>query len=194
VALFDRRLGQATPEDVSGTAHEIKRSTEAGKPVHTWFSEEPIERHNIDPKELARLAKYRKELEGQGLLGVYANPNDLAYKVRTAIEHDIDKMGLGSAQVKRPKTEHAMPRLSRAGNVLYVRNYSTDVTAEQFTIDVHENTYVWVHKDDDEPFDLLPLADYEWPLMVAAGGDKLVVTMRWLEDGEPQEQTQTVAV
>ena len=195
VALFDSRLGQATEDAVSGTADEIKRSTEAGKHVHTWFSEEPIERHRADPKELARLAKYRKELGGQGLLGVYVSPDDLAYKVRTAIEHDIDEMGLGSAQVKEPRTEHAMPRLSRAGNVLYVRNYSTDVTAEQFTIDVHENTYVWVHKDEDDgPFDLLPVADYEWPLMVAAGGDKLVVTMRWFEDGEPQEVTQTVAV
>ncbi|MCA4755255.1 hypothetical protein [Mycolicibacterium fortuitum] len=196
VALFDSRLGQATEDAVSGTADEIKRSAEAGKHVHTWFSEEPIERHKADPKELARLAKYRKELEGQGLLGFYASPDDLAYKVRTAIEQDIDEMGLGAAQIRRPRAEHAMPRLSRSGKVLYCRNISDSVTAEQFRIDVHqdENSYVFVHTDDDEPFDLLPLADYSWPLMVAAGGDKLVVTMRWMEDGEPQEQKQTVAM
>jgi hypothetical protein len=195
VALFDSRLGQATEDAVSGTADEIERSTEAGKHVHTWFSEEPIDRRAVDPEELARLAKYRKELEGKGLLGVYVSPDDLAYKVRTTIEHDIDEMGLGAAQIRRPRAEHAMPRLSRSGKVLYCRNVSDSVTAEQFTIDVHENTYVWVHLDEDDgPFDLLPLADYEWPLMVAAGGDKLVVTMRWLEDGKPQEQTQTIAV
>jgi nucleoside 2-deoxyribosyltransferase len=108
VALFDSRLGQATPDAVSGTAHEISRASEAGKHVHTWFSEEPIERHNVDPKELARLAKYRKELEGQGLLGVYVSPEDLAHKVRTAIEQEIDEMGLGSAQVQKPKAEHAV--------------------------------------------------------------------------------------
>lgn len=75
VALFDSRLGQATEDAVSGTADEIKRSTEAGKHVHTWFSEEPIQRRNVDPEELARLAKYRKQLEGQGLLGVSNDQN-----------------------------------------------------------------------------------------------------------------------
>src|ERR1700757_2036717 len=66
VALFDRRLGQATPDAVSGTAHEIKRAAEAGKHVHVWFSAEPIERHAIDPDELVRLAEYRKQIEAEG--------------------------------------------------------------------------------------------------------------------------------
>lgn len=57
-----------------------------------------------------------------------------------------------------------------------------------------DNNYVWIHDDDDEPFDLLPLVEYEWPLMVASGADKLVVTMHWFEDGVRQEVTQTVAV
>lgn len=128
VALFDRRLGQATPDAVSGTAHEIKRATEAGKHVHTWFSEEPIQRRDVDPKELARLAKYRKDLENQGLLGVYVSPDALAYKVRTAIEHDIDEMSLGATQVRKPKGEHAMPRLiaCREGSVLPQRQRECD--------------------------------------------------------------------
>src|ERR1700757_1973195 len=53
VALFDSRLGQATPDAVSGTAHEISRATEAGKHVHVWFSEEPIQRP-ADAEELVR--------------------------------------------------------------------------------------------------------------------------------------------
>jgi hypothetical protein len=195
VALFDTRLGQATPDAVSGTAHEISRATEAGKHVHTWFSEEPIERRAVDPEELVRLAEYRKELEGQGLLGVYVSPEDLAHKVRTAVEQDIDEMGLGTAQLptSSPRTERAMPRLSRIDNLLSVSNVSTTVTAAQFAMEVRKDNRVRV-RYDGEPFDLLPLADYQWPLIVGNGADKLVITMRWFEDGEPQEATQNVAV
>jgi hypothetical protein len=44
LAVFDARLGQATPAAVSGTAEEIQRAHEAGVPVHVWFSDEPIPR------------------------------------------------------------------------------------------------------------------------------------------------------
>lgn len=194
VALFDSRLGQATEDAVSGTADEIKRSTEAGKHVHTWFSEEPIQRRDVDPEELARLAKYRKQLEGQGLLGVYVSPDDLAYKVRTAIEQDIDEMGLGAAQVRKPKGEHAVPRFSRMGKALYVQNRSTEVTAEGFRFRLQEDGGRVVLHYDQEPFDLLPMSDFEWPMIVAGGVEKLIIKMVWFEDGEPQEVTQTVAV
>jgi hypothetical protein len=50
IALFDTRLGQATPEAVSGTAEEITRAHASGKPVHVWFSDEPIPR-DVDQQE-----------------------------------------------------------------------------------------------------------------------------------------------
>lgn len=37
IALFDSKLGMATPRAVSGTAEEIERAMDAGKPVHVWF-------------------------------------------------------------------------------------------------------------------------------------------------------------
>lgn len=95
VALFDTRLGQATPNAVSGTAEEIHRATEAGKIVHVWFSAEDIQR-GADLDQLARLQDYRKTLGGQALLGEYASPSDLAHQVRNAIEHDVAEMGLAS--------------------------------------------------------------------------------------------------
>jgi nucleoside 2-deoxyribosyltransferase len=194
VALFDSRLGQATQDAVSGTAHEIKRAAEAGKRVHTWFSDEPIDRHKVDPKELVRLAEYRKSLEDQGLLGSYDSPIDLAHKVRTAIEHDIDEMALGPAQIRQAEVEHAVPRFTSGPKVLYVRNQSANVTAEAFRFRADAGDGELMLHYDSEPFDLLPLADYQWPMMVAGGADKLVITMGWYEDGEQRELTQHVAV
>ncbi|NKW46029.1 hypothetical protein GS979_06305 [Rhodococcus hoagii] len=44
VAFFDSRLGTSTGVDVSGTAEEIRRAHKLGKPVHVYFSNEPIPR------------------------------------------------------------------------------------------------------------------------------------------------------
>jgi nucleoside 2-deoxyribosyltransferase len=113
VAVFDRRLGQATQGAVSGTAHEIERTSKAGKPVHVYFSDEPIDRKAIDLKELSRLSEFRKAMESKGLVHEYTDPTNLGYQVREAVEHDLTQMNLGVAE--QPATaspEHAMPRLS----------------------------------------------------------------------------------
>ncbi len=54
VALFDTRLGRATHDAVSGTAGEIKRADDAGKPVHVYFSEEALPR-DVDAEQLTAL-------------------------------------------------------------------------------------------------------------------------------------------
>ncbi len=64
IALFDSRLGQATAEAVSGTAEEIQRAVDAGKHVHVWFSNEPIDR-GADLDQLAALREFRASLEAQ---------------------------------------------------------------------------------------------------------------------------------
>jgi hypothetical protein len=80
---------------VSGTAHEIERTSEAREPVHVYFSDEPIDRKAIDLKELARLDEFRTEMEAKGLVAEYADPTSLGYQVREAVEHDLTRMNLG---------------------------------------------------------------------------------------------------
>lgn len=70
VALFDSRLGMATKAAVSGTAEEIQRSHVAGKPVHVWFSDEPIPR-GADLEQVKALEQFQKTLSPLGLLGTY---------------------------------------------------------------------------------------------------------------------------
>ncbi len=194
VALFDSRLGQATPNAVSGTAEEIERALAAGKPIHVYFSDEPIPR-DADLEQLAGLQKFRKELEGKGLLGIYANSNDLAYRVRAAIEHDIDQMDLGGQTVpsRPPTTEHAMPRLryDEGRKRVILENRSPTVRADQLTLEVLEQGPFRLFYDG-EPFDLPPLAEASFPITLAWGANKIVVRIRWLENGEMQEETITL--
>jgi hypothetical protein len=94
IALFDIRLGMVTEASVSGTAEEIQRSHKAGKPVHVWFSDEPIQRA-ASLTDLRSLEEFKRTLQPLGLLGTYASPDDLAQKVRHAIESDLERLNLG---------------------------------------------------------------------------------------------------
>jgi hypothetical protein len=193
IAVFDSRLGTGTPDAVSGTAHEIERTAQAGKPVHVYFSDEPVSR-NADPEELARLNAFRAEMEANNLLGVYVDPTDLGHQVREAIEHDVIQMELGVAKLPTAAPpEHAMPRLSYDGDNIVVENNSRTVAADKFTMEVLEGKFLRLFYDN-EPIDLPPLSDYRWSIAVAMGAARIVIKMLWCEDGEPQELTQPVSL
>ncbi|MGW4843172.1 hypothetical protein [Nocardia brasiliensis] len=195
IALFDARLGQATDKAVSGTAEEIERANEAGRPVHVWFSDEPLDRH-ADLDELARLKSFRQELESKGLLGIYADLNDLGYKVRAAVEEDISAMGLGRPSVVR-KGEHALPRLyverevdHRGKSRVYVvvENKSTTITATDLRLDLGPWEHS-VYRENHDPFDLPPLQRLRW----AAGFDmgsplQITAKLTWQESSGPQSE------
>lgn len=198
VALFDSRLGQATTNAVSGTAEEIDRAIAQNKFVHVWFSSEPLPR-NADLKQVARLQRFQKDLGQRGLLGEYADPQDLAYQVRTAIERDIDAMNLPNRPSTRlpevtPKAaEHAMPRLhyDESRKRVVLENKSQTIKAEQLTMEVLEKGPFRLFYDG-EPFDLPPLAEAAFPITLAWGADKVVIRIRWLENGGMQEETMTL--
>lgn len=99
LAVFDARLGTATEAAVSGTAEEIQRAHASNKPVHVWFSTEPLPR-DIAPEELERLNDFKAQMRSAGLLGEYGSPDDLQHEVRKAIEYDLTKLDLGRVTVR----------------------------------------------------------------------------------------------
>lgn len=99
LAIFDSKLGTATEAAVSGTAEEIQRAHSAKKPVHVWFSTEPLPRE-IQPQEIERLNAFKEKMRTAGLLGEYGSPDDLQHEVRKAIEYDLNKMDLGRVTVR----------------------------------------------------------------------------------------------
>jgi hypothetical protein len=69
--------------------------------VHVWFSEEPMPR-DADLEQVAALREFKQTLEPLGLLGTYASPDDLGFKVRQAVEHDLTVLNLGPVAQRRP--------------------------------------------------------------------------------------------
>lgn len=200
VALFDSRLGQATAQAASGTAEEIERANAAGKPVHVWFSNEPLGR-DADMEQVARLKDFQKELESQGLYGVYQSPTDLAYKVRSAVERDIADLGLDTPAVPA-KGGRAMPRArfereERDGKThvrLVLENLSDSVTAEGFTMELDPELRGMVFRDNTDPFDLHPHAPMRYVSMIHSGmPDQAKLRFAWTQNGEPQTLEQTIS-
>lgn len=97
VALFGSRLGSPTGEAVSGTAEEIERAVEVGKPVHVYFSSAPLP-NDVDVEQLAALRRFREEMQERSLLGEYSNPQQLGYEIWKAIEHNLVQLQLGTPE------------------------------------------------------------------------------------------------
>lgn len=93
VGLFHSRLGQPTATHPSGTAEEILKASDAGKPTHVYFADLPHPA-NVDVDQLHALRTFRSEIEQRGLLGSFASSEDLASKIRAAIEHDLGELAL----------------------------------------------------------------------------------------------------
>lgn len=209
IALFDARLGQETENAISGTAEEIERAHGEGRPVHVYFSDEPIPR-DADLDQAAALREFRGSLEALGLVGTYANPADLGFKVRTAIEHDLGELGLGTPKARtkprsarlraRYDTERIPNGVDNKGRPKYrdhrrlILQNRGDVAAEsiELTLSAPEgNGFRFIGPED--PFDLLPDAERDWPLMPLNTREVTVSTV-WSEDGTQYEENQTISV
>ena len=213
IALFDSRLGMATQAAVSGTAEEIQRSHEAGKPVHVWFSDEPIPR-DADLQQVQSVKEFKLLLEPLGLLGSYASSDDLSFKVRQAIESDLDHLNLGAVTRRASGTEHALLRaryesdreqhIDGKGRMSYrsrrerltVHN-SGPVAAAEVRVEVRPypgQEPPQLHLGDEPPPTLIPESEFSWPLFLHMGtGRAFEVVMTWKEDDEERTETQHVS-
>lgn len=211
IALFDSRLGQATDDAVSGTAEEIQRAHTSGKVVHVYFSDEPLPR-DVSAEQLTALRSFKTSLEQQGLLGSYANPADLGFQVRNAVEHDLTALDLGAVTARQVEQEHALlrteykyerePRMDSKGRTkmhttrerLEVTNHGT-VTAAGVrmvleALGAGEPPHLY---STDTEVDIIPRSHCDFPVMMSMGtssGYKVVLT--WREGDEERTEAQSI--
>ncbi|WP_329522624.1 hypothetical protein OG796_21165 [Streptomyces jietaisiensis] len=115
IGLFYTRLGIPTNRADSGTVEEIERSHARGVPVHIYFSETALP-PDLDIEKYAELRKFRERISESVLYGTYASFDDLAAKVRVALESDVQQLvgagkdsaavTLGAGAVIRSKYEY----------------------------------------------------------------------------------------
>lgn len=109
IAVFYHRLGSPTARAVSGTAEEIDRSVEAGKPIHLYFAERKLP-YTADLAQFEALRDFRRRMQAVGLVATFKSEAELGSAVTNAIEYDISHLAqrAGRSQAfEEYSTEHA---------------------------------------------------------------------------------------
>lgn len=218
VAFFDSKLGTHTGVDVSGTAEEINRAADVGKPVHVYFSREDLSR-DVDPEQLQALKGFQEGLEKRGLLGFYETSADLADQVIRALEDDFETQGWsddaaaaaratpGGADLRWRHVHTKEPKgTDSKGNMKYrtVRNHlivsnESPVKAEGLTFTVEPIDDAQFHFDAVEaPVDLSGRSQMSW-LLIAGGGwgqtsNNVLVKAEWREGEHVKSGSWSIAL
>jgi hypothetical protein len=184
-AMFAGRLGSATPDAISGTAEEIDRALELGKPVHLYFSTADLP-SDIDTEQLAAVRAFRTDMEKKGLLGEYKNVTQLEYEVWKAIEHDLAELSFEGASPQlhkgvnfqvQPQQEREM-NIDNKGKTKYTTRHWVEVT-NTGGIDAHGVTF----ESAGNPTSMHVVAP-DGPTVVHAGQTRRVNTFYTMGGGE----------
>ncbi|MFC6715094.1 DUF4062 domain-containing protein [Branchiibius cervicis] len=221
VAFFDARLGSPTDVDVSGTAEEINRAITLGKPVHVYFSTEPLDRSSLNTDQYAALQDFRHDLESRGLLGEYSDPTDLAAQVARAVEHDITANDWSDLKGSQPSAspsprgailnwhhdhEKEQQGLDQRGNMKY-RTLSNDLVVQNTGDQDAEDLRFTVSAIGDTPFHfdepqtavtVLQGSQMSWLLIFAphmgSTGRTVLIEAEWREGNEARSKRWTVTL
>ncbi len=98
VSAFSTRMGTPTEHADSGTAEEIDRAGNSGKPVMLYFSNAPVPPDEIDTEQLERVRQFKAKTYPQGIVENYDSLQEFRDKfarqlsrvVRTLIESDAE--------------------------------------------------------------------------------------------------------
>jgi hypothetical protein len=207
--VFHSRLGLPTPDSPSGTAEEIIKGAEAGKPTHVYFADMPHP-PDVDAPQLARLREFRREMETRGLLGTFVSEEDLASQIRSALEHDVLALDLGpirSASPPKPtvrlrahyessREQHldhrGRLRHRTVGQMLVVTNeglaLARDVRIALKSLEDGGEAPPFLHKQS--AVDIPPGGSYKFPLLMhASTAQHCEVEFSWKDDdGEHQSR------
>lgn len=216
MAVFDARVGTATARAVSGTVEEIQRAHGAGRPVHVWFSTAPLPR-DVDTDQLDSVRELQRSLPG--LIGEYADLNDLAYRVRTALDRDVDRLaeaekvdfvevferGLRDTGEGQPAAVGAvrepLARLrarvtdrGRGGIAVSIAN-SGRAPAEDLSVKFISESGQELQADGPQHVTLLDGTEATWRMWLSiADTHPRTVKMTWIEGGDARALDQTISV
>jgi hypothetical protein len=119
IALFGNRLGTPTGPYPSGTASEIDRLSNAGKPVGVLWS-----RRRVDPTEInheqgaQQLEEYLDGLSENGLLKKYKKKYELAREVQNFLNRAVAReQGLSETELAGTFTADVSPRVEAEDKV-----------------------------------------------------------------------------
>lgn len=193
IALFGTRLGQGTPRALSGTAEEMTRASEAGKPVHSYFSTADMPA-DVDLDQVQRLREFKKDLGG--LYTEFANIEQLRTLVWQAIEFDLAALGGDRPGPKQPSpgvdflvqsASERVPETDSKGNLKYKTHRWVELTnrgdldAEQVEVEPVEGLHFWLHWPG--PTTIQHGQMRKVPITYSMATSRAAIVVKWVENG-----------
>ncbi len=116
VGVFWTRIGTPTGEAESGTAEEIRKHVETGKPAMVYFSAAPVAPESLDPNQYKALIAFKDWCKGQGLIEEYDNLAGFSEKFRRQVQIIIRDNEYLKGLTKITHTETAPLDLGQTGS------------------------------------------------------------------------------
>ena len=91
IGIFWTRLGTPTTSAESGTAEEIQKHLNAGKPAMVYFSRAPASLETVDRDQYEALKKFKEWCQSKGLVEYFDNGYDLQTKLRRHLQITVQK-------------------------------------------------------------------------------------------------------
>ncbi|VXB51767.1 conserved hypothetical protein [Arthrobacter sp. 9V] len=203
-ALFGSRLGSPTSEAASGTAEEIERAVELGKPVHVYFSNAPLP-SDVDVEQLSALREFKKAMQDKSLLGEFNSASELTYEVWKAIEHDLVTLNLGEPSlhqrnkgvdfIVQPHSEREVAGYSSNGSPRYTTNHWLEVTndggkdAENVRFEnANPESSMHLFSDDEPTIIHRGQARRVGAAFTMGGSGQPILRILWTEDGQERSR------
>lgn len=199
--LFGTKIGTQTEAALSGTVEELVRASELGKPVHVYFSQEPVDPASIDTGQLNLLRTYKASLDG--LYSEFTNESELVVHVWRAVEHDLGALDLqatspSGSTVKDVawsldhERERELKGYSNDGKPQYTTRHELVVTnrgkstATGVTFAAAPEGSSMHLNVGSNPTDVYSGQSKRLPVMFMMGGEEPKLLISWTEHGETQ--------
>ncbi len=105
VSVFSTRMGTPTQNAESGTAEEIDRAGNAGKPIMLYFSNSPVHPDEIDPDQLVRVREFKARTYPRGLVENYDSLEEFSDKFARQLAQTMKNMIDNEAQLESIQSE-----------------------------------------------------------------------------------------
>lgn len=222
VGVFWNRLGTPTSEAESGTAEEIERFNDAGKPALLYFSHEAVSPDLVEPEQLARVREFRKRVAERALLVDFGSEEDLRRRAMVDLTRTIRnrfgatreatttpevpepaaQLGPEAQLVARVEREREFGGVSSAGRPQY-RTRERLLVENRGTGDAQDVTFRFASPDDsppptvfreDRPISRLPAGgSLEFPMATTMGNAaQWEIIFNWRENGRSHDSQQTL--
>ncbi len=193
VGVFHSRLGKATPRGPSGTAEEIERSADAGKPVHVYFADMPHP-HDVDPEQLTALKSFRQEMEERGLFGSFSSEDDLRTKVRSAVEYDVSGMTLGVVSLPKAGRQADLVATFRDEQLIVANNGDVKAFEVQIRLDAGGGQSPQLVLPAQLPT-IPPKGQYAYPCFPLGMADTVEIFFTWRDsEGEEHKDSHSLSL